>query len=67
MKNLDKLVVKEVHGSGEKGMLIGPAASKKEIENFRLKLISKPINYIAQLTIVINLSDNYQIRLAPRR
>ena len=33
--NLDKLVVKEVHGSGGYGMLIGPTSSKKEIENFK--------------------------------
>ena len=48
--NLDKLVVKEVHGSGGYGMLIGPTSSKKEIENFKQKLISKPSNYIAQPT-----------------
>ena len=53
LKNLDKLVVKEVLVPG-KGILIGPAASKKEIGNFRLKLISKPNNYIAQPTIALS-------------
>ena len=52
--NLDKLVVKEVHGSGGYGMLIGPTSSKKEIENFKQKLISKPSNYIAQPTLSLS-------------
>ena len=52
--NLDKLVVKEVHGSGGYGMLIGPTSSNKEIENFKQKLISKPSNYIAQPTLSLS-------------
>ena len=52
--NLDKLVVKEVHGSGGYGMLIGPTSSKKEIEKFKQKLISKPSNYIAQPTLSLS-------------
>ena len=52
--NLAKLVVKEVHGSGGYGMLIGPTSSKKEIENFKQKLISKPSNYIAQPTLSLS-------------
>lgn len=67
LKNLDKLVVKEVHGSGGKGMLIGPAASKKEIENFRLKLTNKPNNYIAQPTIALSTCQTItKSGLAPR-
>ena len=54
IQNLDKLVVKEVHGSGGYGMLIGPTSSKKEIENFKQKLISKPTNYIAQPTLSLS-------------
>ena len=52
--NLDKLVVKEVHGSGGYGMLIGPTSSKKEIEIFKQKLLSKPSNYIAQPTLSLS-------------
>ena len=52
--NLSKLVVKEVHGSGGYGMLIGPTSSKKEIEKFKQKLISKPSNYIAQPTLSLS-------------
>ncbi len=50
MENLDKLVVKEVHGSGGYGMLVGPTASKKERETFAKKLAARPSNYIAQPT-----------------
>ena len=38
LDHLDELVVKEVHGSGGYGMLIGPAASKRELAEFRAKL-----------------------------
>ena len=54
IENLAKLVIKEVHGSGGYGMLIGPTSSKKEIENFKQKLISKPTNYIAQPTLSLS-------------
>ncbi|MEL6807462.1 MAG: circularly permuted type 2 ATP-grasp protein [Pseudomonadota bacterium] len=54
LDNLAELVVKEVHGSGGYGMLVGPAASKKEIEAFRAKLKAKPDNYIAQPTLALS-------------
>ena len=54
LEHLDELVVKEVHGSGGYGMLVGPAASKKEIEAFREKLSAKPGNYIAQPTLALS-------------
>ncbi len=47
LANLADLVVKEVHGAGGYGMLVGPAASKAEIEKFREVLIARPDNYIA--------------------
>ncbi|MEM8576753.1 MAG: circularly permuted type 2 ATP-grasp protein [Pseudomonadota bacterium] len=52
--NLADLVVKEVHGSGGYGMLVGPAASKKEISAFRAKLKAKPDGYIAQPTLALS-------------
>ncbi len=52
--NLEELVVKEVHGSGGYGMLVGPAASKKEVEEFRAKLLARPDNYIAQPTLALS-------------
>ena len=48
LENLSELVVKEVHGSGGYGMLIGPVSSKRELANFQKKLKAKPGNYIAQ-------------------
>ncbi|MEP2946311.1 MAG: circularly permuted type 2 ATP-grasp protein [Lentilitoribacter sp.] len=54
LENLEELVVKEVHGSGGYGMLVGPAASKKEISAFRKKLEANPDNYIAQPTLSLS-------------
>jgi uncharacterized circularly permuted ATP-grasp superfamily protein len=53
-EHLAELVVKEVHGSGGYGMLVGPAASKKECEDFARKLAAKPSNYIAQPTLSLS-------------
>lgn len=54
LDNLAELVVKEVHGSGGYGMLIGPAASKKELADFRSKLLETPSKYIAQPTLALS-------------
>ncbi|MFZ7089990.1 circularly permuted type 2 ATP-grasp protein [Primorskyibacter sp. 2E233] len=54
LDNLADLVVKEVHGSGGYGMLIGPTSSKKEIAEFRKKLSARPSNYIAQPTLSLS-------------
>lgn len=54
LDHLGELVVKEVHGSGGYGMLIGPTSSKKEIAAFALKLRAKPENYIAQPTLALS-------------
>jgi uncharacterized circularly permuted ATP-grasp superfamily protein len=54
LDNLADLVVKEVHGSGGYGMLVGPTASKKQISEFRAKLKAKPANYIAQPTLSLS-------------
>ncbi len=54
LDHLGELVVKEVHGSGGYGMLVGPAASKKEISAFRDKLKARPDNYIAQPTLALS-------------
>ncbi|MFV0359322.1 circularly permuted type 2 ATP-grasp protein [Tropicimonas sp.] len=54
LDHLSELVVKEVHGSGGYGMLVGPAASKREIAGFREKLVARPGNYIAQPTLALS-------------
>ncbi|MFK7870453.1 MAG: circularly permuted type 2 ATP-grasp protein [Roseobacter sp.] len=67
LDNLSELVVKEVHGSGGYGMLVGPAASKAEIEVFREKLIANPSNYIAQPTLSLSTVPIFvEHGLAPR-
>ncbi len=67
LENLEQLVVKEVHGSGGYGMLIGPTSSKDEIEKFRLKLKSKPEAYIAQPTLALSTCPTMvDAGLAPR-
>ena len=54
LDNLAKLVVKEVHGSGGYGMLIGPTSSRKEVAAFAAKLRARPDNYIAQPTLALS-------------
>lgn len=67
LDNLAELVVKEVHGSGGYGMLVGPAASKKELAAFAAKLKAKPKNYIAQPTLSLSTVPIFtKKQLAPR-
>jgi uncharacterized circularly permuted ATP-grasp superfamily protein len=67
LDNLAELVVKEVHGSGGYGMLIGPTSSKAEIEAFAAKLRARPDNYIAQPTLALSTVPIFtQAGLAPR-
>lgn len=54
LANLPELVVKEVHGAGGYGMLVGPAATREEISHFRDRLLANPDNYIAQPTLSLS-------------
>ncbi|WP_174273535.1 circularly permuted type 2 ATP-grasp protein [Sphingomonas bacterium] len=54
LDNLEKLVVKLVDGSGGYGMLVGPTASRAEIEDFRAALKAEPHRYIAQPTLALS-------------
>jgi uncharacterized circularly permuted ATP-grasp superfamily protein len=54
LDRLEDLVVKEVNGSGGYGMLVGPHASKAQIEEFRAKLKAHPQNFIAQPTLALS-------------
>ncbi|MCB9942541.1 MAG: circularly permuted type 2 ATP-grasp protein [Geminicoccaceae bacterium] len=66
-EHLDELVVKAVHGSGGYGMLVGPHASRAEIEDFRLKLKADPGNYIAQPTLALSTCPSFvENGIAPR-
>ncbi len=67
LDNLSELVVKEVHGSGGYGMLIGPTATRREIARFRKKLKANPENYIAQPTLSLSTCPIFTKKgLAPR-
>ena len=67
LEHLAELVVKEVHGSGGYGMLVGPTSSKKEIEAFRAKLKARPTNYIAQPTLALSAVPTFtNSGVAPR-
>ncbi len=67
LAHLPELVVKEVHGSGGYGMLVGPAASRRELQAFRDKLMARPQNYIAQPTLALSTCPAMtQSGIAPR-
>ena len=67
LAHLDELVVKEVHGAGGYGMLIGPKASRQEIERFRTVLQAHPQRYIAQPTLALSTCPTWVNEgLAPR-
>jgi uncharacterized circularly permuted ATP-grasp superfamily protein len=67
LSHLTELVVKEVHGSGGYGMLVGPAASAAELEEFRTRLRAHPEAYIAQPTLALSTCPTYvESGIAPR-
>ncbi|WGD31553.1 circularly permuted type 2 ATP-grasp protein [Ancylobacter sp. WKF20] len=67
LDHLNELVVKEVHGSGGYGMLIGPRADKAQIELFRAKLKQDPTNFIAQPTLALSTCPTFvEEGIAPR-
>ena len=56
LDNINKLVLKPVNESGGYGILIGPNATKKELEDYKLKIISNPRNFVAQPLIKLSTS-----------
>ncbi len=67
LPRLHELVVKEVHGAGGYGMLIGPASTKAQIEDFRKKILAHPERYIAQPTLALSTCPTFvEQGLAPR-
>jgi uncharacterized circularly permuted ATP-grasp superfamily protein len=67
LAHLPELVVKEVHGAGGYGMLVGPAATKDEIAAFREQLLLNPSNYIAQPTLSLSTCPTFvESGIAPR-
>ena len=59
LDNLPKLVVKAVGESGGYGMLIGPAADRATIEEFRGRIQANPRNYIAQPVVSLSRVPSY--------
>jgi uncharacterized circularly permuted ATP-grasp superfamily protein len=67
LANLKDLVVKEVHGAGGYGMLVGPASTTAEIERFAERVKANPGNYIAQPTLALSACPTYvESGIAPR-
>jgi uncharacterized circularly permuted ATP-grasp superfamily protein len=67
LAHLDELVVKEVHGAGGYGMLVGPKASRAEIERFRGLIKTHPERYIAQPTLALSTCPTFvEEGVAPR-
>ena len=67
LAHLSELVVKEVHGAGGYGMLVGPAATKRELEEFRSALLANPAGYIAQPTLALSTCPTFvESGVAPR-
>jgi uncharacterized circularly permuted ATP-grasp superfamily protein len=65
--NLNDLVVKEVHGAGGYGMLVGPASTRQEIDDFRRALQANPGGYIAQPTLSLSSCPTFvESGIAPR-
>jgi uncharacterized circularly permuted ATP-grasp superfamily protein len=67
LEHLAELVVKEVHGAGGYGMLVGPSATRAQIEEFRQRILADPANYIAQPTLSLSTCPTFvESGLAPR-
>lgn len=67
LDNLERLVVKLVDGSGGYGMLVGPAASRSELDEFRAVLKARPECYIAQPTLALSTVPTFtDAGVAPR-
>jgi uncharacterized circularly permuted ATP-grasp superfamily protein len=67
LARLDQLVVKEVHGAGGYGMLIGPASTAAERDAFRQRILAAPARYIAQPTLALSTCPTFVAAgLAPR-
>lgn len=67
LAHLPELVVKEVHGSGGYGMLVGPASTREQIEEFRKRIEAAPEHYIAQPTLALSACPTFvESGIAPR-
>ncbi len=67
LAHLPELVVKEVHGAGGYGMLVGPASTREQVAAFRERLVARPDGYIAQPTLALSNCPTFvENGIAPR-
>jgi uncharacterized circularly permuted ATP-grasp superfamily protein len=67
LAHLAELVVKEVHGAGGYGMLVGPASTAAERDEFRDRILADPAKYIAQPTLALSTCPTFvESGIAPR-
>jgi len=67
LAHMHELVVKEVHGAGGYGMLVGPSSTRAQVEAFKERVRSRPANYIAQPTLALSTVPTYvESGVAPR-
>ncbi|MFN4171037.1 MAG: circularly permuted type 2 ATP-grasp protein [Pseudorhodobacter sp.] len=67
LDHLAELVVKEVHGSGGYGMLVGPKSTAAQVAAFRERVLADPGNYIAQPTLALSTTPTFvEEGIAPR-
>jgi uncharacterized circularly permuted ATP-grasp superfamily protein len=67
MDRLDELVLKPVDGSGGKGIVIGPAATRQELDELRTQVLLNPRSWIAQPVVQLSTVPTYvDGAMAPR-
>ncbi|WP_157509042.1 circularly permuted type 2 ATP-grasp protein [Luteipulveratus halotolerans] len=67
LDRLDELVLKPVDGAGGKGIVIGPRATKDEIDQLRTRLLADPRGWIAQPVVQLStVPTHINGTMAPR-
>jgi uncharacterized circularly permuted ATP-grasp superfamily protein len=67
LEHLSELVVKEVHGSGGYGMLVGPKSTREQIAAYAERIKADPADFIAQPTLALSTCPTFvDAGLAPR-
>jgi len=67
LDHMAELVIKEVHGAGGYGMLVGPASTSAERADFRSRILADPAKYIAQPTLALSTCPTFvESGIAPR-
>ena len=67
LEHLKDLVVKEVHGSGGYGMLVGPKSTKEQIAAYAERIKADPADFIAQPTLALSTCPTFERRRGWRR